>query len=59
MIKCGSVLFNLCYALERDLKSIFRAGMLKILLQQYRPTREVRPLTGGCLKKSAFNSGDQ
>ena len=30
-------LLNLCYTLERDLESIFRAGMLKIVLQQYRP----------------------
>jgi hypothetical protein len=32
---------NLCYTLERDLESIFRAGMLKIVLQQYRPQADI------------------
>jgi hypothetical protein len=34
-------LLNLCCALEHDLESIFRAGVLKIVLQQNRPITEL------------------
>jgi hypothetical protein len=34
-------LLNRCCAFVRDLESMFRAGMLKILLQQYLPHAEV------------------
>ena len=37
IIESGSALLTLCYVLECDFELIFRAKMIKILLQQYRP----------------------